>query len=107
VFALQFSVVLFNHLYAGAGELGNGEDIALRVREAKPEVVLLDIGMPGMDGYEVARRIRQGSGSKDLRLIALTGCRILQNGSAKGFAMLLLNLKFDCNNERFDSPSSC
>ncbi len=42
-------------------------------RGYRPEVVLLDIGMAGMDGYEVARRIRQGAGSKDMTLIALTG----------------------------------
>jgi signal transduction histidine kinase len=39
----------------------------------KPEVVLLDIGLPGIDGYEVARRIRALPGSGNLRLVALTG----------------------------------
>jgi CheY-like chemotaxis protein len=33
----------------------------------------LDIGMPGMDGYEVARRIRREPHSKDATLIALSG----------------------------------
>jgi signal transduction histidine kinase/ActR/RegA family two-component response regulator len=39
----------------------------------RPEAVLLDIGMPGMDGYEVARRIRDRPESQHVTLIALTG----------------------------------
>jgi PAS domain S-box-containing protein len=38
-----------------------------------PEVVLLDIGLPGINGYEVARRIRQIADLKDIKLIAMTG----------------------------------
>jgi signal transduction histidine kinase/ActR/RegA family two-component response regulator len=39
----------------------------------RPDVALLDIGMPDLSGYEVARALRQESWSKDLQLIALTG----------------------------------
>jgi CheY-like chemotaxis protein len=39
----------------------------------RPEVVLLDIGMPEMDGYEVAKRLRGELGLGDALLIALTG----------------------------------
>jgi CheY-like chemotaxis protein len=41
-------------------------------RIQRPQVVLLDIGLPGMDGYEVCRRIRQ-QGRSDARIIAVTG----------------------------------
>jgi len=43
------------------------------VRLHRPEIVLLDISMPEMDGYEVARRIRGELGLGDALLIALTG----------------------------------
>ncbi len=39
----------------------------------KPEVVLLDIGLPEMDGYEVARRLRSPQASQRMRLVAVTG----------------------------------
>ncbi len=39
----------------------------------RPEMVFLDIGMPGMDGYEVARRLRRQPGLENVRLAALTG----------------------------------
>lgn len=39
----------------------------------KPEIVLLDIGLPGMSGYDVARRIREAPESRDVVLIAQTG----------------------------------
>ena len=42
-------------------------------RAYRPEVVLLDIGMPGMDGYEVARRIRADASGSRTSLVALTG----------------------------------
>jgi signal transduction histidine kinase/DNA-binding response OmpR family regulator len=39
----------------------------------KPDIVLLDIGLPGLDGYEVARRIRADARRAGLRLVAVTG----------------------------------
>ena len=47
---------------------------ALRVAaDFRPELVLLDIGLPGMSGYEVARRLRELPGLGDAVLVALTG----------------------------------
>jgi CheY-like chemotaxis protein len=38
-----------------------------------PEVVLLDIGLPGVDGYEVARRLRQVPALAGILMVAMTG----------------------------------
>jgi DNA-binding response OmpR family regulator len=38
-----------------------------------PQAVVLDIGLPGLNGYEIARRLRQQVRSDDMTLIALTG----------------------------------
>ena len=47
---------------------------ALKVVQAfSPEVALLDIGLAGMDGYQVAQRLRQRPGLSSLRLVAITG----------------------------------
>jgi CheY-like chemotaxis protein len=43
------------------------------IENYRPDVVLLDIGMPGMDGFEVARQVRQRAEWDNIMLIALTG----------------------------------
>ena len=52
----------------------HGGAAALEALEAAPyDIVFLDIGMPGIDGYEVARRVRARLGGHAPRLVALTG----------------------------------
>jgi two-component system CheB/CheR fusion protein len=41
-------------------------------RRFKPDVVLLDLGLPGLDGFQVARLIRRDPELKEARLVALT-----------------------------------
>ena len=51
----------------------DGQSALATIKAFSPTTVLLDIGMPEMDGYEVARRIRADPELAGVRLIALTG----------------------------------
>jgi PAS domain S-box-containing protein len=51
----------------------DGATAVARVRERHPDVVLCDIGLPGMDGYAVAQAIRSEPGLADVRLVAVSG----------------------------------
>ncbi|MEO5618094.1 MAG: ATP-binding protein [Candidatus Eisenbacteria bacterium] len=52
----------------------DGLEALTRANETRPELMLLDIGLPGLDGYQVAERVRkESSNGGDLTLIALTG----------------------------------
>lgn len=54
----------------------------------RPDVVLLDIGLAGMDGYETAQRLRELPGGRDMRLVAVTGyghAEAIERAKAAGF----------------------
>jgi signal transduction histidine kinase len=51
----------------------DGRDALLVARACPPDVILLDIGLPGMDGLEVARRVRNDLGMDQVLLVAMTG----------------------------------
>jgi CheY-like chemotaxis protein len=51
----------------------SGPDAIASAREHAPEYVILDIGLPGMDGYEVAARLRREEGGMKSVIIAVTG----------------------------------
>jgi signal transduction histidine kinase/CheY-like chemotaxis protein len=51
----------------------NGQAGLQAVSEFRPDLVLLDIGMPGIDGYETCRRIRLEPFGRDVLIVALTG----------------------------------
>jgi CheY-like chemotaxis protein len=54
--------------------VAHGGEVALRVaNDKRPDVILLDIGMPGMNGYEVARQLRAQDCFAETLLVAITG----------------------------------
>jgi DNA-binding response OmpR family regulator len=67
---LALSLRLDGHEVRVAGDAGT----ALReAQDGPPDVVLLDIGLPGLDGYEVAKRLRQQATGTQPLVIAVTG----------------------------------
>ncbi|HTA19080.1 MAG TPA: response regulator, partial [Polyangia bacterium] len=66
---LQELLEALGHTVHVAADGVEGVDVALSVR---PEVALVDIGLPRMDGFEVARRVRAALG-RQIFLVALTG----------------------------------
>jgi len=51
----------------------DGESALAQAAELQPDIILLDIGLPGMSGYEVARRLRALPENRDAMLVAVTG----------------------------------
>jgi CheY-like chemotaxis protein len=70
-------------------EADDGLDGVQKALHWKPDVVVMDIGMPLLDGYEVARHLRQTLGN-EVRLIALTGHDQPHRARAAGFDVHLL-----------------
>jgi len=64
---------LLQHLGHTVEIVQDGAAVLRAVQNTKPDVLLLDIGLPGMNGYEVAERLRQQADVGDLHLIAVTG----------------------------------
>jgi CheY-like chemotaxis protein len=75
-----------------------------------PEIALLDIGLPIIDGYEVARRLRASSHGASMRLIAVTGWgqdADRKKAAAAGFdEHLTKNVDFDALTRLIAAPSS-
>jgi CheY-like chemotaxis protein len=71
------TVLSFSMLLRASGyDVQSAHDGPAAVQAAidyRPDIVLLDIGLPGLNGYEVAKRIRQHPELKHVALVALTG----------------------------------
>jgi CheY-like chemotaxis protein len=68
--ALAMLLKLEGHEVTTAYSASAGLEVAERLQ---PDVAFIDIGLPQMDGYEVARRLRAGNRGREIRLVALTG----------------------------------
>lgn len=60
--------------YAVSGAL-NGEECLKKLKRKKPSLILLDLRMPGMDGWDVLKEIKQNKATKTIPVIAYTTVR--------------------------------
>jgi signal transduction histidine kinase/ActR/RegA family two-component response regulator len=91
--SLRMLMAIWQHEVSFAAD---GPEGVTRARAEQPDIALIDIGLPGLDGYEVARTIRSSGllpWSKRVKLIALTGygqATDRDKAAAAGFDMHLL-----------------
>jgi CheY-like chemotaxis protein len=61
--------------YAGlrVEEAGNGHQALDKAFTLRPDVIVMDLSLPGLDGWEATRRLKQDPRTRDIPVIALTG----------------------------------
>ncbi len=51
----------------------NGVDALLMIGENKPDLLIIDIMMPGMNGYDVCQKLKASSGTQNIKIVAISG----------------------------------
>jgi DNA-binding response OmpR family regulator len=79
-------LVLYRLRYSGYGAVGaqDGEEALQLVRDRSPDLVVLDVMMPKLDGYELTRRLRAQEQTRGIPIILLTA-RAQESDVASGF----------------------
>jgi DNA-binding NarL/FixJ family response regulator len=65
------TILLAHEDWEVCGEANTGQDAIMKAQELKPDIVVLDIGMPDLNGLEVARRIRAASANTEILILSV------------------------------------
>lgn len=68
---IVYSTMLEHHGYHVV-ETGNGEDAVRLAEEREPDLILMDISIPGIDGWTATERIRANPSTRDIPVVAVT-----------------------------------
>ena len=85
----ETNLMILSNLLAEEGEIISATDgvQAIALAEADlPDLILLDVSMPGMDGYEVCRRLKSDIRTRDIPIVFVTG-RTEDNDQEKGLSL--------------------
>jgi two-component system, OmpR family, phosphate regulon response regulator PhoB len=67
------AAIVGQYLGAQSEQAADGAEALQRVAERRPSLILTDLMMPGIDGAELARRLKADPGTRDLPIIAMSG----------------------------------
>ncbi|MEP0339411.1 MAG: diguanylate cyclase [Alphaproteobacteria bacterium] len=85
----ETNLMILSNLLAEEGEIISATDGAQAIALAEadlPDLILLDVSMPGMDGYEVCRRLKSDIRTRDIPIVFVTG-RTEDNDQEKGLSL--------------------
>jgi len=81
----------FEDVHVDVDEAASAGEAEQRIAAAKPDVIVLDVGMPGMDGLAFCRELKAGADTSSIRIVLLTGMEDVEDvaGAAGADALLL------------------
>jgi len=81
----------FEDVHVDVDEAGSAAQAEARIAELRPDVIVLDVGMPGMDGLAFCRELKAGADTRGIRIVLLTGMEDVEDvaGAAGADALLL------------------
>ncbi len=81
----------FEDVHVDVDEAGSAAEAEARIADIRPDVIVLDVGMPGMDGLAFCRELKASEDTRSIRVVLLTGMEDVEDvaGAAGADALLL------------------